>query len=124
MSADAVFYHMKELGVTVKLTDDARNLALDAPEGVLTPEIVDLVREHKSDLVEMIYLLDEAEAICWEGCVETIKDDEADGKAIGHIAFVGDPLLMELYKNHPAVRTLTEQLSKHGGGEIELLKTA
>lgn len=112
MSADAVFYHMKELGITPKLTADARNLSLDAPEGVLTPEIVDLIREHKSDLVEMIYLLDEAEAIEWEGCAKTITETEADRKISGQVAFAGDPLLISLYENHPAVRCLTEQLSK------------
>jgi hypothetical protein len=66
--ADALSYHLKELGVMVQLTADARNLELDAPEGMLTPELVGLVREHKSDLVESLYLLDEAEAIAWEGC--------------------------------------------------------
>jgi hypothetical protein len=124
MSADAVFYHMKELGITPKLTADARNLELDAPPGVLTPEIVDLIREHKSDLVEMIYLLDEAEAIEWEGCAKTITETEADRKISGHVAFAGDPLLISLYENHPAVRCLTEQLSKYGGGEVEFVRLA
>jgi hypothetical protein len=64
----ALSYHLKELGVMVRLTADARNLELDAPEGVLTPELVGFVRDHKSDLVESVYLMDEAEAIAWEGC--------------------------------------------------------
>jgi hypothetical protein len=67
-AADALTYHMKELGIVAKLTADARNLELDAPEGVLTPEFVGLVRDHKDDLVESFYLLDEADAIAWEGC--------------------------------------------------------
>jgi hypothetical protein len=65
---DALSYHFKELGVVAKLTADARNLELDAPEGVLTPELVDLVREHKDELIESVYVLDEADAIAWEGC--------------------------------------------------------
>ncbi len=122
MTTEVLFYHSKELGVAAALTDDARNLSLDAPEGVLTSEIIDLIREHKSDLVEMIYLLDEAEAIRWEGCAKTIINDEVDDKVIGHVAFTGDPLLISLYENSPPVRALTEQLSKHGGGEIEFVR--
>jgi len=124
MTPEILFYHLKELGATVELTADARNLSLDAPEGVLTPEIVDLIREHKSDLVEMIYLLDEAEAIEWEGCAKTITETEADRKISGHVAFAGDPLLISLYENHPTVRCLTELLSKYGGGEVEFVRLA
>jgi hypothetical protein len=124
MTPEVLFYHLKELGVAVGLTNDARNLSLDAPEGALTSEIVDLIREHKSDLIETIYSLDEAEAIAWEGCAKTTINDEADDKVIGHVAFAGDPLLISLYENDPSVRCLTEQLSKHGGGEIEFVRCA
>jgi hypothetical protein len=73
---DALSYHLKELGVMVCLTPDARNLELDAPEGVLTPELVGFVREHKSELVESLYLSDEAEAIQAEGCGASLTEEE------------------------------------------------
>lgn len=69
---DARSYHLKELGVTVRLTPDAHNLELDALKGVLTPELVGLVREHKGALVESVYLSEEAEAIAWEGCLSDL----------------------------------------------------
>ena len=124
MTTEILFYHLKELAVTVALTNDARNLSMDVPEGVLTSEIIALIREHKSDLVEMVYSLDEAEAIAWEGCAKTITNDEVDNKSIGHVAFAGDPLLISLYENHPTVRCLTELLSKYGGGEVEFVRLA
>jgi hypothetical protein len=127
MTPEVLFYHLKELGVAAGLTDDARNLSLVAPEGALTSEIVDLIREHKSDLIETIYSLDEAEAIAWEGCAKTSGNDESSsgGAVIGHVTLSGDPLLMSFYENDPSVRCLTEQLSKHGGGgELEFVRCA
>jgi hypothetical protein len=121
MTPEILFYHLKELGVTVSLTNDARNLSLDAPEGALTPEIVDLIREHKSGMVEMIYSLDEAEAIAWEGAAGTVAGAGA-ASGFGHVAFKGDPLLISLYENHPTIRCLAELLSKRGGGEIEYMR--
>lgn len=69
MTSDILLYHMKELGVVVQLSADARGLELESPRDVLTPELIELLREHKGDLVESIYLLDEADAIAWEGCL-------------------------------------------------------
>lgn len=40
---------------------------MDAPRGTLTPELTELLREHKADLIELVYEREEAAAIADEG---------------------------------------------------------
>jgi hypothetical protein len=68
MSAEILLQHLQTCGVVVVLGDDARSLVVDAPAGVLTSELTELMREHKSELVELVYVQAEADAIAWEGC--------------------------------------------------------
>ncbi len=68
MTPDILLYHLLELGVTVRLSVDARGLDIEAPDGALTPELIELLREHKSDIVDLIYSHEECAAIEWEGC--------------------------------------------------------
>jgi hypothetical protein len=68
MTPDILLYHLLELGVTVRLSVDARALDIEAPDGALTPELIELLREHKSGIVDLVYSHEEAAAIEWEGC--------------------------------------------------------
>lgn len=72
MTADVLLYHLAELGVSVSLGKSSAELSLDAPRGVLTPELTDLLREHKADLVELVYEREEAAAIEEEGKLSNI----------------------------------------------------
>jgi hypothetical protein len=92
MSAETLLQHLFELGVSVGLTEDVRSLDLDAPKGVLTLELLELIREHKSDLIQLAYEMEEGAAIQWEG--ESSQPIPV---------FVGDPLLIEKLKSHPEV---------------------
>ncbi len=103
MNVDALSYHMKELGIVAKLTADARNLELDAPEGVLTSEFVGLVREHKDDLVESFYLLDEADAIAWEGCQITKTETYTGRYQVGAFVFPCTPDGTRLHNEPSAI---------------------
>ena len=115
MTAEVLYYHLQELGVRLALSKDARGLELDAPRDALTPELLELIHEHKSDLVELIYLLEEAEAIRIEGC-----ENERPPQLV---TFAGDALLIERVRNAPAVRALVDLLNARGGGVIEVLQT-
>ena len=68
MTPDILLYHLTELGVTVRLSVDARALDIEAPDGALTTELIELLREHKSGIVDLVYSHEEAAAIEWEGC--------------------------------------------------------
>jgi hypothetical protein len=68
MTPDILLYHLTELGVTVRLSVDARGLDIEAPDGALSPELIELLREHKSGMVDLVYSHEEAAAIEWEGC--------------------------------------------------------
>ncbi len=68
MNADVLLYHLSQLGVVVDLSPDLVSLVLDAPAGVMTRELTDLLREHKDELVDLVYEAKEREAIEWEGC--------------------------------------------------------
>ncbi len=116
MTAEILLYHLKELGIVVTLSNDVRGLEIEAPRRVLTPELTELMREFKGDLVDLVYSYDEAEAIAIEGC-----EGEAARPAT-LITFEGDPLLGERWRNAPMVRALADELSKRGGGLLEFLR--
>jgi len=65
MTAETLFYHLRELGVVMALGDGCRTLELDAPRGVLTAELTELMREHRDDLIELVYVEAELAAIEW-----------------------------------------------------------
>jgi hypothetical protein len=45
---------------------------VDAPRGTLTPELTELLREHKSELIALVYEREEAQAIEDEGRLSDI----------------------------------------------------
>ncbi len=63
MNASTLHYHMQECGVILALGMDARSLEIDAPRGVMTPELTDMIREHRDELTKLIYVQAEAGAI-------------------------------------------------------------
>ncbi len=65
MTAETLFYHLRELGVVMALGDGCRTLELEAPRGVLTAELTELMREHRDDLIELVYVEEERAAIEW-----------------------------------------------------------
>jgi hypothetical protein len=114
MNAEIALYHLWELGVKVCLSDDLRGLELDAPAGVLTPELLELLAPVKPELVDLLYAQIEAEAIAWEGCV--------DEKPRGVVKFIGDPLLVSMWERNPTIQIYANMLSGLGGGEILIEK--
>jgi hypothetical protein len=75
MNPETLLYHLWELGVVVGLSDDLSQLELDAPQGVLTPELLELIREHKEPLIELVFDSLEREAIAGEECPLTFERD-------------------------------------------------
>lgn len=63
MTPETLLYHLAELGVSVSLGTSSSELSMDAPRGTLTPELTELLREHKADLIELVYEREEAAAI-------------------------------------------------------------
>jgi hypothetical protein len=72
MTADVLLYHLAELGVSVSLGASSSELSVDAPRGTLTPELTELLREHKSELIALVYEREEAQAIEDEGRLSDI----------------------------------------------------
>ncbi len=72
MTADVLLYHLAELGVSVSLGTSSSELSVDAPRGTLTPELTELLREHKSELIALVYEREEAQAIEDEGRLSDI----------------------------------------------------
>jgi hypothetical protein len=72
MTAEVLLYHFAELGVSVSLGASSSELSVDAPRGTLTPELTELLREHKSELIALIYAREEAQAIEDEGKLSNI----------------------------------------------------
>jgi hypothetical protein len=111
MSAEILLQHLQTCGVVVALGDDARSLVVDAPAGVLTLELTELMREHKSELVELVYVCEESDAIAWDGCRDSkgrlvtrndgklprvlVRDDDRDAygrEVLGNIPQCTTPL--------------------------------
>jgi hypothetical protein len=72
MTPEVLLYHLAELGVSVSLGASSAELSLDAPRGTLTPELAELLREHKAELIELVYEREEAAAIEEEGSLSEI----------------------------------------------------
>jgi hypothetical protein len=111
MNAETLLQHLYELGVKVGLTPDARSLDLDAPKGVLTPELLELLRENRDDLVQLQYEMEEGEAIAWEGTASLPST----------VKLVGDERLLDAFRHHPSVVRLAGVAQKYfGGGTLEI----
>jgi len=65
MTAETLFHHLRELGVVLALGAGCRTLELEAPKGVLTDELTALLREHRDELIELVYIEAERAAIEW-----------------------------------------------------------
>jgi hypothetical protein len=72
MTAEVLLYHLAELGVSVSLGKSSSELSIDTPRGTLTPELTELLREHKSELIALVYEREEAQAIEDEGRLSNI----------------------------------------------------
>jgi len=114
MIAENLFTHLQELGVVVSLKDDMTGLDFDAPKGALSPELVELLREHKADLIELVYETEERRAIEGELPLEKLRPYV--------LSFEGDKKLIEAYRHHPQVAELVDALCRHGGGVVEFVR--
>ncbi len=63
MNAAVLLYHLRELGIIVALGDGAHTLELEAPYGVLTAELTELLHEHRDDLLQLVFEEEERAAI-------------------------------------------------------------
>ncbi len=63
MTAEVLLQHLRELGVIVELSSDARGLVVDAPAGVMMRELADCVRKCREVLIELVYVTEERAAI-------------------------------------------------------------
>ncbi len=72
MTAEVLLYHLAELGVSVSLGASSSELSVDAPKKTLTPELTELLLEHKSELIALVYEREEAQAIEDEGKLSDI----------------------------------------------------
>jgi hypothetical protein len=119
MIAQNLFDHLKELGVIVALNEDFTALAFDAPKGVLTPELMALVREHKAELIDAAFDAEERAAIKEES--EPVEV-EVERQRPYTLSFEGDKKLIEDYRHHPQVAELVDALCRHGGGVVEFVR--
>ena len=113
MSPAVLLYHLAELGARVALTPDLQSLEVYAPRGTLTPEMLELLREHKGELCDLLFEMAERDAIEWEG-----QPSWPAG-----VMLEGDPQLVESVRNHPAVRALLELGARLGGGTFEVVRS-
>jgi hypothetical protein len=67
MNASELLIHLAQKGVALSLGKSSSELSIDTPRGTLTPELTELLREHKADLIELVYEREEAAAIEEEG---------------------------------------------------------
>jgi hypothetical protein len=72
MMPEVLLHHLAEIGCAVSLGASSSELSMDAPRGLLTPELTELLREHKADLIELVYEREEAVAIEDEGKLSNI----------------------------------------------------
>ncbi|HEX8096959.1 MAG TPA: hypothetical protein VF507_02940, partial [Pyrinomonadaceae bacterium] len=63
MTPEILLYHLRELGVGVALGEQSSELRLDAPAGALSPELVELVKSRKPEIIELVYDEEERAAI-------------------------------------------------------------
>lgn len=112
-TVEGILYHLHALGARVALSADLLSVGVDAPAGVLTPELVGLVREHKDELVDLLFSLEEREAIQEEG-----RPSYPHG-----VTLEGDAVLVESVRNSPAVRALLELGARLGGATFEVVRS-
>jgi hypothetical protein len=111
MNAEILLKHLYELGVKISLTPDVHSLDLDAPNGILTLELLELLREHKDELVQFVFEIEEGEAIQWEGCL-----------SLPYVKYTGDERLIQTHRADPAVVRFTQFAMEHfQGGEMEFM---
>jgi hypothetical protein len=119
MTSDVILQHLYELGVEISLSLDARSLELDARADVLTDELLELVREHKDELVQLVY--EEQERLA-------IQEESQSAKGIGDymrgITLTGDSDLLGSVKHHPVLVSLFSHLSARGGASVEIVRAA
>ncbi len=117
MNAALLLYHLRELGVTLALSADLSALEWEAPPGMVSPELIELLREHKAELIDLLFSQVEREAIEWEG-------QPTFNVAARRVTLEGELLLVELYRHDPRVVLLAEYLSQRGGGVLEFERVA
>jgi hypothetical protein len=116
MTAEVLLYHLAELGVSVSLGASSSELSLDAPKGTLTPELTELLREHKSELIELVYEREEAQAIEDEGKLSNIGREALQRQhALVTVASGVDPELAKIAVRDEGLRIVAEVF---GGLEI------
>lgn len=108
MTPETLLYHLDECGVILDISADLTRLEVDAPDGILTPELLGLMAEQKPELLQLVYERRERDAIEWEG--------ERTHKLV---LLEGDPRLIEENRSHPMVTALISVMEKHRGGTIE-----
>lgn len=115
MNAEILLRHLYDLGATVGLMPDARALDIEAPKSVLTPELIELLREHKAELVQMVFEEAEREALQWEGASVIPQG----------VKLTGDARMIEAYRHHPLVVRFIEAGTKYfAATEAEFMKAA
>jgi hypothetical protein len=117
MNAEILLYHCDEIGIALALGASSE-LSMDAPRGTLTPELTELLREHKSELIELVYAREEAQAIEEEGRLSNIGRAflEAQTPRVT-VAFGVDGALADVAKVHPGVLVL----AKACGSGLEII---
>ncbi len=97
MTAEVLLYHLAEIGCAVSLGKSSSELSVDAPRGTLTPELTELLREHKADLIELVYEREEAQAIEDEGKLSNIGREALQRQhALVTVASGVDPALASI----------------------------
>jgi hypothetical protein len=97
MTPEVLLYHLAELGVSVSLGASSSELSVDAPKKTLTPELTELLREHKSELIELVYEREEAQAIEDEGKLSNIGREALQRQhALVTVASGVDPALARI----------------------------
>ncbi len=116
MTADVLLYHLAEIGCAVSLGASSSELSLDAPRGTLTPELTELLREHKSELIELVYEREEAAAIEEEGRLSDVGREALQRQhALVTVASGVDPALARIAACDEGLRMVAKVF---GGLEI------
>lgn len=116
MTPEVLLYHLAELGCHVAIGTPSMELSLDAPKGTLTPELTELLREHKADLIELVYEREEAAAIEDEGKLSNRGREALQRRqALVTVASGVDPELAKMAACDEGLRIVAEVF---GGLEI------
>jgi hypothetical protein len=119
MNASELLNHLAQKGVALSLGKSSAELSVDAPKGALTPELTELLREHKAELIELVYEREEAAAIADEGRLSDVG--RAFLKAQKKLVTVADGVdgaLADVAKTHPGVLALAKAC---GSGGLEII---